>query len=342
MYGLGQNASLAQQQGMMGYENLLGGGVNAANAANAAADSANTGAFYGMVGAGMQAGATYGAGGGAPSDEASKKEIQALRSENTGLRDLAAAMGVGPKRAEHKTLQQPEFENPAQERVAAAKYYSDNNDALAKQRQQELAQVRAASEKRAAEERDLSLATRAADFYRDEGIKWSDKRTTSFGATEGQPLQPIYPPQPPSDERSKQRIEELEGIVTEYRQMLGGVGESSAAKPDMRTPGEPPTARFADIPAKTWEYDAEPFASQYPGQHVGPTTKDLKANPATAGTVYTGQDGFERPEPTLLGLSNTAAISEMARIQQEQEERLRAYEQMATPMTVPDRFRGGR
>lgn len=393
MYGLGQNASLAELQAAMGYEGMYGSNVMAAQGANVQADSAENAALWGMVGTGMTAGAQYGAKPPPPSDEASKQKIQEVESENSVLRDLMATLGLAPAKVERQQVQKapeykgqyryPEARDAADIADAERKFRMQNREALGQQAMEEIRRKQLAETYQQDVEQQRGFEESYYDPQAEAVLRGEHPGFVAPRPGERGVPQPIVAP--PSDERSKDRIAELEGIVSEYQRMTGGLGESKAPRPDLRQFGntaryadpssEPPpfepdeprsqgplkrpiwdigaalggkprdemsfetdyepepgtqasARRFADIPAKSWEYE-EPFATQYPGRHVGPTAQDLEANPATSGTVYTGSDGLKRPDPTLLSLSNTAAISEMARIQQDQEERIRAYEQMS-------------
>jgi hypothetical protein len=90
-----------------------------------------------------------------------------------------------------------------------------------------------------------------------------------------------------SDERSKQRIQELE------------------------TQNAALSAAFAAVPANTYQYKdpAQPGAA--PGTQVGPMAQDLERT--LPSTVDTGPDGQKRVDTGRLALANASATGELAR-----------------------------
>lgn len=99
-----------------------------------------------------------------------------------------------------------------------------------------------------------------------------------------------------SDERSKQKIAELEGIKRRYEALID-------------SPTEKPRG-FEDVGSYEYEYKdpSEPGAA--PGRHVGPMAHELRSLP---GVVERGPDGFDRVNADRLSLANASATGELSR-----------------------------
>lgn len=127
-----------------------------------------------------------------------------------------------------------------------------------------------------------------------------------------------------SDERSKERIRELESVNEQYRALLD-------ERPEYPTTAGPNTGALdAHRPAGGYEYSyrdpSMPGAG--PGRFSGPMSHELKGMP---GVVQQGPDGYERVDTGRLALNNTSAIAETVRRDDKQD---RALSEMAEALGI--------
>lgn len=132
-----------------------------------------------------------------------------------------------------------------------------------------------------------------------------------------------------SDERSKERIRELESVNDQYRALLD-------KRPEYPTTAAPNTGALdAHRPAGGYEYSyRDPgMPGAGPGRFSGPMSHELKGMP---GVVQPGPDGYERVDTGRLALNNTSAIAETVRRDDKQD---RALSEMAQALDVENPYR---
>jgi hypothetical protein len=137
-----------------------------------------------------------------------------------------------------------------------------------------------------------------------------------FGAPAGQPA----PPRPNggavtnamggmggfalSDERSKQKIADLESVKQRYEDLLDG---PPAEMPELRQPDTSALDEAFRRPGSyTYEYKDPTMAGASPGPKAGPMAHELRGIP---GAVVPGADGYDRvsiPHTTLATVSQVA------------------------------------
>lgn len=103
-----------------------------------------------------------------------------------------------------------------------------------------------------------------------------------------------------SDENSKQRIQDLEGELTNMYAALGG------EQAGQRRPG----GDFSQVGSYSYEYKDPGAQGAAPGSQAGPMADELRGLP---GVVKPGPDGFDRVDPARLSLTNASATGELAR-----------------------------
>jgi hypothetical protein len=106
-----------------------------------------------------------------------------------------------------------------------------------------------------------------------------------------------------SDERSKQKIADLESVKQRYEDLLDG---PTAETPELRDPRSSLDDAFRRPGSYSYEYKDPTMAGAAPGRHVGPMAHELRGIP---GAVETGPDGYERvslPRTTLATVSQVA------------------------------------
>jgi hypothetical protein len=123
-----------------------------------------------------------------------------------------------------------------------------------------------------------------------------------------------------SDERSKQRIKELEDLNDQYASLL----DTPAATANVR-PKAPPTAdldrsnarALGEAGSYSYEYKNPSAPGAAPGRQAGPMAQELERIP---GVVGTGPDGFKRVDTGRLALATASATGDQERRLRELEE----------------------
>lgn len=103
-----------------------------------------------------------------------------------------------------------------------------------------------------------------------------------------------------SDERSKTRIKELEGINEQYRAVLGGPASTEGVL----------DSAYREPTANTYEYKNPGAPGAAPGRQTGPMAQELEGIP---GVVSPGPDGMKRVDPGRLTMANTSQIAQQRR-----------------------------
>jgi len=118
-----------------------------------------------------------------------------------------------------------------------------------------------------------------------------------------------------SDERSKERIKELEGLTKRYEALLDGPSAEMPSREELDRGAsslEGSTKSFEPVGSHEYAYKPEfqdkPGAGR--GRFAGPMTSELKQIP---GVVEEGHDGMERVNPGRLALANASATGELSR-----------------------------
>lgn len=154
-----------------------------------------------------------------------------------------------------------------------------------------------------------------------------------------------------SDEKSKQYISKLEGMIAS---MSGASGFMDADQPGRSAVGRMPdverhplAAQAAAVPVAEWSYDAphavqanlknglppnDPFGQE---RKTGPMAQSLQQVPALRGSVMRGPDGMLSVDGGQVAMSSLGMLSDVARQTQEQEERLRRLEKMSGKVKYP-------
>lgn len=126
-----------------------------------------------------------------------------------------------------------------------------------------------------------------------------------------------------SDERSKERIRELEGIKERYEALLDTPSATAAS--------------FKGASSNEYEYEDPDAPGAAPGRHAGPMASELRSIP---GVVSRGPDGMDRVDPGRLSLANASAQGETSRELDDLKARLAALED--DPDAVLREASGGR
>jgi hypothetical protein len=134
-----------------------------------------------------------------------------------------------------------------------------------------------------------------------------------------------------SDERSKEKIRELEGQLDTYRALMDD------ANVDYPTDRASATADALDAHrgagAYEFSYKDPSMPGAGPGRFSGPMSHELRSMP---GVVQQGPDGYERVDGGRLVLNNTSAIAETVRRDDAQDE---AISDMARALDVKNPYR---
>lgn len=110
-----------------------------------------------------------------------------------------------------------------------------------------------------------------------------------------------------SDEKSKTRIRELEGLRDRYEALL----DVPTEKPDVRAPDTDALDRaYRGTSSNEYSYKDPNAPGAAPGRHVGPMAHELRSLP---GVVEKGSDGMDRVNPDRLSLANAAELGETRR-----------------------------
>lgn len=286
----------------------------------------------------------------AMSDEHSKEEIQRLRDENHAFRKYAGfawgAVAPGgllmPEATLHGKRALDEYAAPPEMGRAVAAGQPTVAPAFVPKNEAEAARYGTDWMRRNREDAARDAAARdayLADATRAEAAR--DQEQTRYAM---------------SDTRSKSQIQALEDMVRGYEAELG----KRAEYPTPRAYGAPPTARFpdvqaehplvataADTPTYSWRYKPEyaaqsnlqrglpPTAPEGYQRRVSPMAQDLERNPVTAPAVQTGPDGMKRVDTGQLTMSNSAILSDLARMAEEQDARIRQIEARRSSVRYP-------
>ncbi len=181
-----------------------------------------------------------------------------------------------------------------------------------------------------------------------------------FGTPLAMPQRPPGPVAVTSDEASKAKIAQLEGVIAglsgneggrymdldaESESLPGPLGGpswdtfASVNRPRPAPARHPLAEQATAVPAHEWEYKPEQAAQANvknglpPGdpfgraRKTGATAQELARIPATAGAVMRGPDGMLAIDGGQLSMTNLSMIGDVARQQAEQEERLRRMEE---------------
>ncbi|MFZ5895330.1 MAG: hypothetical protein ACOY0T_30020 [Myxococcota bacterium] len=136
-----------------------------------------------------------------------------------------------------------------------------------------------------------------------------------------------------SDERAKKNIRELPDMGRTFAALSGPPATAGVPRRDVDTDaldsyydpyaiGAAPLRRpqldqanpYTDLRrAQGYSYEYIDPAAYGDGQFVGPMAQDLEKSPATAGTVYTDENGIKKIDTGRLSLVNTSAIADTQR-----------------------------
>lgn len=155
----------------------------------------------------------------------------------------------------------------------------------------------------------------------------SEEATRLNQANSG-PDQPFpYGPNPSSERK---------GFSYLPREATGYRGESpfNAGELGRQAAKYPLVEQMAALPAYSYEYKPEQaMESGKFGRYVGPMAQDMERLPAVKDTVQMGPDNLRRVDTGQLTMTNTAAISEMARKMKE----LEGYQDLINAIRGPKR-----
>ena len=355
LMGLGQQASLAGYQGLMGLEQTKAGQYLGAQGLQ----QQQSGAILNLAGTGIGALGAASSGSTQnnyyppqPSDEHSKEKIQLLQDHNaqlqaelgrvghvlsTGSMSPVVSYGVdtanalAPRGPMHH-LPLPAAKSRVHDEATAAEYGARWLEDQRRSAMQDAAMVQdykarvAAAQARVADRQRMSQQTGGVNENALYGTPLPNPQQFQPGgvtapapgmAPPGQ--QPIAAAPQPSDERSKQRIQDLEGLVGDYQRRLGG----STSYPSVRQPGSVgrmPDANEAVNALRPVSYEYKPDFQQYgQGRQVGVLAQDLQQTPAGAQAVVPGPQGMLAVDP---GKASTLALAASSN----QEHRLRELE----------------
>src|SRR6185295_18479686 len=126
-----------------------------------------------------------------------------------------------------------------------------------------------------------------------------------------------------SDERSKQRIKELEDVNAQYQAVLGGEPATAGV---LESAYQQPTAN-------TYEYKNPGAPGAAPGRQSGPMAQELEGIP---GVVRPGPDGMKRVDPARLTMTNASQIGNLTRAREQDRAEIDALKAHLDALGMPD------
>lgn len=312
---LGQNAQQMGQQGGMGYEQLRGQGVNAANIANMQGETNRDAATLGMAGGILQTGMMM-------SDEDSKKQIEELTNMNKEL-----LTEINSLKAPMPDVRQPGPEYQSQAQGGSA--------GLAPPQMPDNPYTSGMAAGAAAHQASLSAGLPSADpFAGDTPAEMPTVKQPNMpdmGAAVAPMRQQSIDPYSflQSDERSKQRIQELE---KENSTLASFLMPQESAAPMGYDDAALQTVRGA--PAHSYEYKDPSMPGAKPGPQVGVMAQDLEKGPLGSTLVQDTPQG-KMVDTARLTTVNTGAIA----AQQREIDALNAALKEGRPLTERQQYR---